>query len=85
MSKKPRKSLRYGSTKKSNCQSCALNSMIQSGLQSSSKVLQKASRLSTMPFKYQKKKDYKNMYTTITLVLILAAFAIILYFMTTPK
>lgn len=83
MSRKPRKSLRYGSTKKSSCQSCALNSMVQSGHQKSSKLVQRASNLISRPFKYEKKKQsYRNVYITMTIALVLTAVALLLYFLT---
>lgn len=85
MSRKPRKSLRYGSTK-SSCKSCFLNSTVQNGLQSSSKLVQHTSNVISKPFKYQKKKkSYKNVYITITTVLVLTAVALLLYFLTASE
>jgi len=85
MSRKPRKRLLYGSTK-SSCKSCFLNSTVQSGLQSSSKLVQRASNVISKPFTYQKKKkSYKNVYITITTVLVLTAVALLLYFLTASE
>lgn len=60
-----------------------LDSRVQSVLQKSSKLIKQTSRfIQNNPLKNPKKKhSYRNVYITITLVLVLTAIALLLYFL----
>lgn len=60
-----------------------LDSRVQSVLQKSSKLIKQTTRfIQNNPLKNQKKKhSYRNVYITITLVLVLTAIALLLYFL----